>query len=92
MRIRWLSRAADDLEGIFDHISRDSPMAAADEAGKVLDAIAHLGEHPALGRAGRVPGTRELVVSSYVVAYRVRNDAVQILRILHGARRWPKKL
>ncbi len=56
-----------------------------------------LAQHPAgagLGRAGRVEGTRELVVpdTPYLVPYRVRGHAVEILRVFHGARKWPKKL
>ena len=53
-----------------------------------------LAQHPALGRPGRVEGTRELVVpdTPYLVPYRVRGHAVEILRVFHGARKWPKKL
>jgi toxin ParE1/3/4 len=49
---------------------------------------------PGLGRPGRVAGTRELVIplTPYIVPYRVRDDAVQIITILHGAQRWPDKL
>jgi toxin ParE1/3/4 len=44
-----------------------------------------------MGRAGRVRGTRELVVPGlpYIVIYRVRKDTIQIARILHGAQLWP---
>ena len=92
MRVRWLLRAVDDLEGIFDYIARDSPSAAVEETERVLAADKRLGDYPASGRPGRVPDTRELVVSSYIVAYRVRAGAVQVLRVLHGARRWPEAL
>jgi toxin ParE1/3/4 len=48
---------------------------------------------PALGRAGRVPVTRELVVhENYVVPYRMKGDSVQIIRVQHVARLWPKQL
>ena len=45
----------------------------------------------ALGRPGRVPSTRELVVvgTPYVVAYRIERTVVLVLHILHGAQRWP---
>jgi toxin ParE1/3/4 len=50
-----------------------------------------LTKHPHIGRAGRVPETRELVVAKtpYIVPYRVRGDEVEILAVFHGARRWP---
>ena len=45
-----------------------------------------------MGRPGRVPGTRELVIAQtpYVVPYLVQGAAIQILRVYHGARRWPE--
>lgn len=47
--------------------------------------------NPALGRPGRVAGTRELVLpkTPYVVAYRIM-EAVEILAVMHGAREWPE--
>ena len=92
MRILWLSLAVDDLEAIVDFIAQDNSAASAQEAEKVLDAVERLAAFPSSGRPGRVPGTRELVVSSYIVAYRVKGDDVQILRVLHAARTWPEDL
>ena len=47
---------------------------------------------PALGRPGRVPGTRELVVhDNYVVPYRVKGQVVQIIRMQHIAQLWPRQ-
>ena len=92
MKVRWLSRAAGDLEHLHAHIAQDNPEAAAGEAGKVVEAVKRLGDYPASGRPGRVPGTRELVISRYIVAYRVKDGVVQILRVLHAARKWPECL
>ena len=60
-------------------------------AARVREGVEYLLDHPNLGRAGRVRGTRELVISGspFVVIYRVRFDQVQILRVLHHARKWP---
>ncbi len=46
-----------------------------------------------MGRAGRVPGTRELLIpgTPYIIPYRVRAGAVEILRVFHAARRWPER-
>jgi toxin ParE1/3/4 len=46
-----------------------------------------------MGRPGRVPGTRELVVSDtpFILPYRVRDSAVEILAVFHGARQWPEQ-
>jgi len=60
----------------------------------IQEAVARLAEYPAMGRSGRVPGTRELVVvgTPYIIPYRVRGDRVEILRVFHAARKWPPKL
>jgi toxin ParE1/3/4 len=56
--------------------------------------VAMLAEHPRMGRPGRLRNTRELVVNHtpYVVAYRIDESAVTILRVMHGARKWPRRL
>jgi toxin ParE1/3/4 len=53
-----------------------------------------LAQHPLMGREGRVVGTRELVIggSPFIAVYRVKKTRVEILRLLHGARRWPREL
>ncbi len=53
-----------------------------------------LAKYPEIGRPGRVRGTRELVVAGtpYIAAYRIMGEVVTVLRVLHGARRWPRKL
>ena len=60
-------------------------------AGRVREAVEYLLDHPNLGRGGRLRATRELVVTGtpFIVIYRVRLDTVQILRVLHHARKWP---
>ncbi len=92
MRVRWLSRTAEDLEYLHQFIAKDNPELATSEARKVVEAVKRLGDYPASGRPGRVPGTRELVISRYIVAYRVKDGVVQILRVLHASRKWPESL
>ena len=92
MKVRWLWRAYDDLRQVYEFITQDDSRAAAREVERVLDAVGMLGRMTGVGRPGRVPGTRELIVSSYIVAYRVKKDRVEILRILHQARKWPETL
>ncbi len=93
MRVRWLRRALRNLDDEAEYIARDDPDAAAQTVDRIATSVERLAIHPALGRTGRVPGTRELVVSAtpYVVPYRVRSETVEILRIFHGARKWPEK-
>ena len=94
MRLVWTARASANLEEIADYIARDSPEAAARVTRLILSSVAHLGEHPHLGKPGRVPGTRELVIarSPYIAASRIKHGNVEILAVRHGARNWPRQL
>ncbi|MBI4875744.1 MAG: type II toxin-antitoxin system RelE/ParE family toxin [Acidobacteria bacterium] len=87
--IRWTPAALRDLETLHACIADDDPRAAANTAEAIISGIEMLKLHPDLGRKGRVPGTRELIVSPYVIAYRARKPDIEVLAIIHSARRWP---
>jgi toxin ParE1/3/4 len=54
---------------------------------ELQQAVTKLEVHPGMGRAGRVPGSRELVLhKNYIAIYRVRDGDVEILRLHHVAR------
>ena len=93
MRIRWLRAALRNLDEEASYIATDDPVAAGRVVERVLGAVALLAEHPAIGRPGRLPGTRELVVpgTRYLVPYRVEGAEVQILRVFHTSRRPPAR-
>jgi plasmid stabilization system protein ParE len=93
MQVRWLRTALRNLEDEAAHIAADDRAAARLVVERVLQAVEQLAEQPSLGRPGRVPGTRELVVAGtrYLVPYRVRRDAVEILRVFHTSRRLPAR-
>lgn len=90
MRVRWLRTALRTLDAQADHIARDDPAAAHRILVRIRAAADSLVRYPAMGRPGRVPFTRELVISGtpFVVIYRIRSD-VEIIRVLHGAQSWP---
>lgn len=92
-KIIWAPEALDDLTSILDYIAEHDPQAAQWVIRRIFTAVETLEGNPEVGRPGRVLGTRELVITStpYVVPYRVSNDALQVLRIYHGARRWPDR-
>jgi toxin ParE1/3/4 len=91
VRLEWLPEAARTLTEQLEWIAERDPWAAIDTGDAVHTAVARLAEHPEIGRPGRVPTTRELVVvgTPYVIVYRVERTVVLVLRILHGAQRWP---
>ena len=94
MRVRWLRTALANLDAEGESIAEDNPAAAGRTVQRILRAVKLLGKNPAMGRAGRVAGTRELAVAGtpYVLPYRVRGEAVEVLRVFPAARKWPEKL
>jgi addiction module RelE/StbE family toxin len=89
VKVRWFAAAVDDLEHVHTYISQEALADADGEVQRVLAAVGRLRAHAEKGRPGRVAGTRELRVEPYVVVYRVKAGAVQVLRVLHAACSWP---
>ena len=88
----WRPAAIADRKRITKHIAKDNVIAAIDLADLLLAKALVLDEHPLLGPAGRIKGTRELVVHpNYIVFYRVVGTAVEVLRVKHAAQQWPEK-
>ena len=95
MTIIWSPEAIEDLISLRAYIAEESPAGARRIVSRILRAVERLlPDNPHMGRPGRVPGTRELVIpqTPYIVPYRVQRGAIQILRVYHGARRWPDSL
>ncbi len=92
MIVEWSGPARRDLIAIAGYLAANNPEAALAVIDRIDDAIANLADHPRMGRPGRVASTRELVVPGlpYIVSYRLREHRVQILRVLHAARNWPR--
>ena len=92
MHLRWTEPASRDLTQICDYLKEhEGPAAARRVALAIYDRVHTLAKFPNMGRAGRKTGTRELILTDlpYLAIYRLRADAIEILRILHGARIWP---
>ena len=93
MNIVWSPRAVAHLADLRAYIAREHP-AAADRVGvALLAAVERLAALPNLGRPGRVPGTRELVVpdTPYVLPYRLRRKQLETIAVFHGRQKWPKR-
>lgn len=87
----WTRRAQHNLQDIGDCIAQDSPLAAEITVKRIIEQVSGLAFYPHIGRIGSVAGTRELVIANtpYIVVYRIR-ERVEVLRIRHGAQRWPE--
>jgi len=92
MDIYFSPEAEQDLAEIVDFILKDNPDAAQGMLIRIQHAITNLAEHHHLGRAGRIPKTRELVIADtpFIVPYQVRRNRLEILRVYHAARKWPE--
>lgn len=94
MTVVWTRLALADLEHAREYIAQASPASAAAVVGRIEKAVAALARHPRIGRPGRLPETRELVVpgTPFILPYRLGSGQVEILALIHGARRWPDSL
>lgn len=91
-KCKWTDKALDDLLIIREFIAEDNPKAAVNITKKiVLKVVEQLDRFQNIGKAGRVYGTRELIIPStlYIAVYRVKSDTIEILRVLHTSISWP---
>ena len=88
MDVKWTRRAVRELDSVLDYIARDKPLAAARFGAQARKKVEILKEHPHIGRTSDLPGVRELLIhENYFVIYRVRGDALEILRFRHARRK-----
>jgi toxin ParE1/3/4 len=92
LRVEIEKRARADIRAIRSYIAKDNPQAAMKTVRIIRAQIGTLSDQPDRGRTGRIEGTRELVVTGlpYIVCYVLSDDAVTILRVLHGRQNWPE--
>lgn len=91
MKPVWSKAAIRDLDEIAIYLSARSERAAEFIEERIRDEAKLLSRFPKSGREGRAPGTCERVVGKtpYILAYKIASGQVRILRVYHGARRWP---
>ena len=93
MRIVWSPTAIAQLSEIRAYIEQDKPEAAREVARRIVAAADQLSSNPRLGRPGRHPGTRELIIpgTPYLLPYRIQDQQIRILAVFHTARLWPER-
>jgi len=89
--VEWSRFARYDLADIQAYVEQFNPTAALQLRHTIERAVERLlPAMPHAFRKGRIPGTREyLAHPNYIVVYRVDEDAVRILRVVHGRRQFP---
>lgn len=91
-RLVWTRPAVEDVREIRAYIARDSPRYARFVAERVVAAAERLRRHPLSGRIVpelAQPTLREVIEPPYRIVYRVRADVIEVLTVVHGARRFP---
>ena len=93
MYVRWLKRALADLDSEAEYIAQESVKSAHKVVSRIYRSVENLKKYPLIGREGRVPGTREIIVPgfSYIIPYRLRKGHIEVLRVFHTSRKWPEK-
>jgi len=93
VRLVWSRLAQSDRDEIYGYIEAEGPRTALAIDERIVNSVLRLIDFPESGRPGRVRGTRELVIprTPFIVAYTLNMDTVRILRVLHGAQRWPEE-
>jgi addiction module RelE/StbE family toxin len=91
--IEWTEQALRQLDQANDYIAfSNSEKVAARVTMQIVNSVQHLASFPMSGRAGRIPGTRELVIvnTPFIAAYAVQKARIVILALYHGAQQWPE--
>ena len=94
MKVVWSRRAIRHLVSLREFIARDSEQNAALVAERILSSVDILRAHPEMGKPGRTSGTRELVVpdTPFIIPYRVKENRLELIAVLHGRQKWPGTL
>jgi toxin ParE1/3/4 len=89
MRVRFTTDARSDLDEIFTYLGAESPAAAEAVLVRLYDACRQLGEAPrqyAVALTRRKSEIRRRAVGSYNIYFRIVDDNVEIVRVVHAAR------
>src|SRR5690349_11865196 len=88
MRLVFAEPAERDLDSIIEYIALDNPAAAEKVFRAVVATAGRLTTFPDMGHVGRLPDTREFLVTGlpYLIVYQVAAETVTVLAVFHGAR------
>ena len=91
LKLKWTRLALEQLAEAQDFIAEDNPLAAQQIGERIAAATKLLLTQPRMGRAGRIPETYEWVCrrTPYFLVYKLENDDLVILRVIHGKQHWP---
>jgi plasmid stabilization system protein ParE len=91
MTVRLTRAAEEDIAAIYASYAERDPDLAGRVSRTIIGAIHGLMAFPLMGREGRVPNTRERIMTRYPyrIVYRVVGEQIFILRVVHQRQNWP---
>lgn len=93
--IIWTEKALEDINGIFEYISRDSEFYARNVVKEIRKKVKSIKLFPKRGRI--IPeindcNYREIFQWKYRIMYKMEDQNIYILSIFHGARDFDNKI
>jgi plasmid stabilization system protein ParE len=95
MRVRWTHNAIEHLANIYEYIALNSPTYAKQMVDRITRRSTQIGGQPYSGR--KVPeyqadDIRELIENPYRIIYLVKQDQIDVVAVIHGARLLPDEI
>jgi toxin ParE1/3/4 len=83
------------LDNIYEYIALNSPTYAKHMVDKITHRSVQIAAHPLSGR--KVPEydsevVRELIEQPYRIIYRIKQNHIDVLAVIHGARLLPNEI
>ena len=93
LTLHWTPIAIGHLRAAHEYAAQENAPAANFLIERIFSTVEHLALYPQMGRAGRVRGTRELVIAGtpYAISYRLHRSQIDVLAVFHAARKWPEE-
>ncbi len=88
--IKWRKHAREDFEEIIDDLSKKNPSSAQKLRDDMVKKLSQVSSFPNSCPKGRVQGTREMLLSNYIVVYTEDTKKVRIIGIFHQRQNWSK--
>jgi len=88
-QVTWSPEAVEDLESIAEYIERDSSFYAQSVVSQILETSRKIKEFPFIGRMLPEIGDqniRERFIYSYRLVYKIRQQRILIVAVIHGKR------
>lgn len=95
MRVHWTNNAIEHLANIYEYIALNSSTYCQTDGGQDYRRSVQIADHPFSGRLVpeyQAEDIRELIESPYRIIYRVKQDQIDVLAVIHGARLLPDEL